>query len=94
MEVTSHAFSCQLCWWDCGKKRNAEIVRCETCGVNICVLHYKLYYCSTTLVEDKERINKDIEQYYKDKAEKAKAGAANRPKKNKEMSKRRKANKN
>ena len=83
MEVTSHDVLCQLCWWSCGKNRNSEIVICETCGVNLCVRHFKLYHCVTTLVEGKEKINKYPEQYYKDKADKTKANAANKSKKKK-----------
>ena len=86
-EVTLHDVLCQLCWWDCGNKRDIEIVRCETRGVNLCVHHFKLYYCSTTLGEYKEKINKIIEHYYKDKADKYKADAANKSKKYKEKRK-------
>ena len=70
-------------WWTCGKKRNAEIVICETCVVNICVHHFKLYCFNTTLVEDREIINKDTKHCYKDKADKDKSDRANKANNNK-----------
>ena len=54
-EVTLRDVLCRLCWWVCGKKRNAKIVRCETYRVNLCACHYKLYRCRTNLVEYKEK---------------------------------------
>ena len=54
-EVTLRDVLCRLCWWVCGKKRNAKMVRCETYRVNLCACHYKLYRCRTNLVEYKEK---------------------------------------
>ena len=69
-------------WWACGNKRNEEIVKYDTCEVNLCFHHFKLYHCSTTLVKAKEKIIKDIEQYYKDKSEKDKSDKEKRKQRN------------
>ena len=69
------------------------MIRCETCGVNLCVHHFKLYHSITTLLEYKEKINIYIKQYYKDKYDKAKSDAANKANKRKEIKKQIKAKK-
>ena len=47
---------CQLNYWATKKKKHAQLLKCEACGVNLCVDCYALYHTEANLVGRKESL--------------------------------------
>ena len=53
---------CALCRWATGKKVSAQLSRCESCGIHLCVWCFKPFHTLGDLEAEKETLCAEIER--------------------------------
>ena len=55
VENPKHKY-CQLCYWAKKEKVHKELLRCEACGVNICINCYSIFHQEESIVAKKRKL--------------------------------------